>query len=121
MDGGLQSREGITMIVNLTPHPVNIINDNGGIEKIYSPSGHICRVIQEDIKIDDVDGVPVYNVRYGETTNLPPKIKDVRYIVSMVVADANPDRDDFLVPNDLVRYQTGDIRGCRSFRQLVIV
>lgn len=37
------------------------------------------------------------------------------YVVSKIFADAYPDRDDFLIVDDLVRDDEGNIVGCRAF------
>lgn len=105
------------MIINYTPHAVNILNEDNRILSIFSPSGVCCRVKQYEEKVEELNGIDIVRVTYGETENLPPRIDGVRYIVSTVVGYANPDREDLLIPNNLVRYPSGDIRGCRSLKR----
>lgn len=45
--------------VNLTAHPVNILLDGG--DKITFPaSGTIARVGMDQVKVGDIDGIPVF-------------------------------------------------------------
>ena len=104
---------------NLTPHNVVIvINDS---KKIVIPSDGIARVTEEKNATPsiDVDGVIIetFVSSFGEVENLPPQEDGVMVIVSALVASAAKDRNDLLVPGELVRDDGGNIVGCKSLRR----
>lgn len=126
-------------MVNLTPHTINLIiqysleigQDELGTpkyvreERIYSlpPSGIIARCktdrqIIDSFILEDVDGwditVPVTKTRFGEVEGLPEPKENTIYIVSSLVAQAVPDREDVFFPDDIVRDEQGNIIGCRA-------
>ena len=57
------------MIINLTPHDVNIFLP----ERIYGPdqvlvfppSGHVAKVAEESVPVGDIEGVPACTKAYG--------------------------------------------------------
>ena len=103
---------------NLTPHNVVIvINDT----KIVIPSDGIARVTETKTATPsiDVDGVVIetFVSAFGEVENLPPQEDGVMVIVSAMVASAAKDRNDLLVPGELVRDNDGNIIGCKSLRR----
>ena len=55
---------------------------------------------------------------FGETTGLPDAHPGVINIVSRIVAEANPERDDLLMVHDTVRDDDGNIIGCKGFSRL---
>ena len=58
--------------------------------------------------------IPISSSSYGEVVDLPAPQVGVYYIVSRLVMSACPNRQDLLVPNDLVRDEAGRVIGCRS-------
>ena len=103
---------------NFTPHNVVIvINDS----KIVIPSDGIARVTETKTATPsiDVDGVVIetFVSAFGEVENLPPQEDGVMVIVSAMVASAAKDRNDLLVPGELVRDNDGNIIGCKSLRR----
>lgn len=51
--------------VNLTAHPVNILLDGG--DKITFPaSGTIARVGMDQVKVGDIDGIPVFRTVFSK-------------------------------------------------------
>lgn len=99
--------------VNLTPHAIKL-NDG----TIFEPSGIVARVASELVKIDDVDGVPVFSQNFGEITGLPEEKFNTIYIVSaMVLAASN--RNDLMAPatshKDVVRNENGQIISVPGF------
>ena len=104
-------------IVNLTPHPVRIVNERG--EVVIPPSGVIARVsirkeMVGEISIDGIR-VPIYKVEYGEVEGLPEPSEGVVYIVSSVVASKVAGRSDVVVPDDFIRDASGNIIGAKGF------
>ncbi|MFY1673956.1 hypothetical protein ACN27G_29055 [Plantactinospora sp. WMMB334] len=118
------------MIVNLTPHPLNIYP--------YDTPDHICsgdvlpirvlppsvqhqparlgsQVIGEE-RIDDA--IPVMRVAFGpgngRFSDLPDPVPGTWYVVSLVVGFAAAHRDDLLVLHQYVRDMDGRIIGSRA-------
>ena len=109
-------------IINLTPHDVKVLDAYAArIVGFYPRSGMIARVntftaleAPDILKCDDNPEVPFYITAFLNTEFLPAPKKDVYYIVSSVVKAANPERNDLLVPHDLVRNEDGAVIGCRG-------
>lgn len=102
------------MILNLTPHAVNIVREDDTIFTI-APSGTVARVSQMREQIGYIEGIPLNVSKFGEVVDLPEQQEGVFLIVSRLVISALPDREDLIVPDDLVRDNEGRITGCRSF------
>jgi hypothetical protein len=111
-------------IVNLTPHPIRLyarIGDEDIFITEFPPSGIVarCEEIVENGEPLCIDGcrhpVPVVAKRLGQVQDLPAPKYRTRYIVSLAVAQAARDRDDLLIPDDLVRDGQGRVIGCRRF------
>ena len=106
------------IIVNLTPHNVNIVLDDGTIVTIER-SGMVARCAQTtvqagQIQYSDSISIPVSISKYGEVVDLPEPDGKHYYIVSRLIMNACQDRSDLLCPNELVRDDDGNIIGCRS-------
>lgn len=105
-------------IINLTPHAVNIVNNDGSVSVTIEASGNVARCSQSisiigSVTINSV-AIPISSSSYGEVVDLPDPQAGVYYIVSRLVMSACPNRQDLLVPNDLVRNDAGQVIGCRS-------
>lgn len=96
-------------VVNLTPHAINVV----GYEEIPS-SGVVPRVAMQTKVVVFVAGLPVSSTEYGKVEGLPEQIEGVSFIVSKMLKDACPDREDLLYPAELVRDEKGNIVGCKS-------
>ena len=101
-------------ILNMTPHSVNIIGDDNKIIKTFDSVG-IARCSQQTVTIGDINGIPLTTTSFGDVIDLPAPQDGVFFIVSRLVLSACPDRNDLLVPNDLVRDDNGNIIGAKSF------
>jgi len=106
-------------IINLTPHTVRIVSENGQVVIAEYPSEGVARVTSQFEKVGELAGIPVMKTTYGETADLPAPTEGTIYIVSMVVANANIDRRDLIMPNTapamVVRDEAGQIFGVKSF------
>ena len=104
---------------NFTPHNVVIVINEE--TKIVIPSDGIARVTETKTVTPsiDVDGVIIetFKSSFGEVENLPPQEDGVMVIVSAMAASAAKDRNDLLVPGELVRDNDGNIIGCKSLRR----
>jgi hypothetical protein len=106
-------------LVNLTPHPLCLMP--GGPEGptvTIPPSGIVARCATSRVQVDTVslDGVtvPVNKTEFGEVTGLPDPQEGTIYIVSSLVAQAVPDRQDVFIVDDAVRDEQGRIIGARA-------
>jgi hypothetical protein len=109
-----KTRTEITMIVNMTPHPVTILLD-GDKSMTIPPVGTVVRcAVTRTLVGTLVEGVPVYRSEIGAVEGLPSYTEGVVLIVSRLVVDATPARHDVLCPDDLVRDADGQIVGCRA-------
>lgn len=104
------------VLVNLTPHPVNILTEDGEI--IVPPAGTVarCQQYREIIGHIEVNGkqIPITRTRFGQVEGLPDPQPDTLYIVSALVAQACPDRRDLVIPDDTIRDAEGRIVGCKA-------
>ena len=96
-------------VVNLTPHAIQVV----GYEEIPA-SGVAPRVAMKTKAAGFITGLPISTTEYGEVQGLPEKMEGVYLIVSKMLKDACPDRDDLLYPAELVRDDKGNIIGCKS-------
>jgi len=103
-------------IVNLTPHALNLLV--GGKDIVIQPSGTIARAatVRKQIGSISVDGVdvPINKTVFGDISGLPDPAPDTIYVVSMLVAQAVPNRDDVYIVDDIVRDDQGRIVGAKA-------
>lgn len=102
-------------LVNLTPHPVNVILDDGNSITI-DPSGVVPRCSAANTVI-----APGFTQSVlGDVTGLPDKRDGVLLIVGALIRSACPDRDDLIGPDTsptgAVRNADGMIIGVRGFQ-----
>ena len=118
------------MIINATPHTITLVSKQGvqqdpkkqflaeavEILKEIPPSGILPRVSMSNSFVEEIDGIPIESVEYGDIQGLPECEKEVYYIVSGLVAQAASKigRKDCLAPGGLVRDKNnpGLILGC---------
>jgi len=110
------------MIMNLTPHEINIYVGETLALKV-PPSGIVARCAverkqTERLKLFGWVEVPVNETVLGTVEGLPSPEEGVYYVVSRVVAEAARDRDDLLIPDDTVRDPQGRVIGCRAFARI---
>ena len=101
-------------IVNMTPHTVNMVSEDGTKIADFVSEGEI-RLTQESKQIGTINGVPLTQTFFGDVQGLPEEKEGTFYIVSRLVLTACPNRKDLLVPNDIVRDSQGRVIGCKSF------
>lgn len=104
--------EGVT-IVNLTPHTVNILNEDNSVMMSIESVGE-CRVSTSVKDEGNLGGIPLTMTDFGKVENLPQFKLNTYYIVSRLVKQAMPERWDLLVPSGIVRDAEGNIIGCKS-------
>ncbi|KNZ70326.1 hypothetical protein Tfer_0886 [Thermincola ferriacetica] len=108
----------IKKIINLTPHPVTLVREDGAAVEIPSAAEKLPRCSETSEQIGEIFigdlRIPVIRKSLGRVENLPDPEEGTFYIVSLAVAQAARHRRDLLVPNDTVRDEQGKIIGCRS-------
>lgn len=110
---------GDVRLMNCTPHEITVVGEAGEVVLTLPPSGMVarCSVKKEHVATLGVGNhnIPVSWVTFGEVVDLPEPVDGVIYVVSRIVAEARRDRDDLLIPDDLVRDAEGRVIGCRGF------
>lgn len=104
----------MNIIINMTPHPVNILDGENNEMVVIPASGQTIRLQSRTERDGDINGIPISKTVFGEPEGLPEENCDTYYIVSQLVKSALPDRKDLLVPAEVVRDGYGNIIGCRS-------
>ena len=104
-------------IINLTPHPINIIDEEGNIIKVFESAG-VARATQEDAEIGTLEGIPIIETEFGEPIGLPEYSQGTYYIVSAITAKAaslsGRSTRDLLLTGKTVRNSDGQIIGCQA-------
>ena len=107
-------------VVNCTPHDVNLITENGSIT--FPRSGIIPRLTEQQVKINSINSngieIDIMKKSFNEVEGLPEPQENTIYIVSALVAGAAKDRDDLVIPNDIVRDDKGNIIGCKNLARI---
>ena len=98
-------------LVNLTPHILNIIAADGSTVYIPPDGNRIARVGSISSIVATVNGININKQTFGKVVDLPDAQDDVVYIVSRMVKDRVPDRDDVVVPGVPFRDTDGKIIG----------
>ena len=106
-------------IINLTPHTLNIFNEEG-VETIVPISGMIARIETETKFINEIDGIPFYETivtgkpilldKDGNCLPFPDVTLDSIYVVSGLFR-SHFDRIDLWQPGRLLRDEAGNIIG----------
>lgn len=112
-------------IRNLTPHRVVITTPEEDIGFISEgepyPRARVHKLPYGELVVPsqyrDVR-VPIWYTRTGEVLNLPEPEEGTLFIVSRVVAEALPNRDDLLFPDDLVRDKEGRVIGAKGLSRI---
>jgi len=103
------------MVINKTPHDVNVVDENGALIRTYTKSNSEIRLAVKTERIGNLpDGTPLSKNQIGESQGVPEFEEGTYYIVSQMVQQALPLRKDFLVPAEVVRDAKGVIIGCKS-------
>ena len=107
-------------IINCTPHDIRIQNTDGKLVCLLPHGEYLPRVQEEytttvQLRYEE----NTFNVRehyFNETVGLPPALNDgTFFIVSKIVAEANPLRRDLLFVSK--SYTINGVRACEAFAQ----
>lgn len=106
-------------LVNLTPHDLVVVLENGDKITIIPASGTVARVQAEQVLNGDINGIPVFEQTFGDIVGLPAPEAGTYYIVSALVLSAAKaaGRTDCLAPNTskAIRDEAGHIIGVPGF------
>lgn len=119
------------MVINLTPHDVNIYRSSDCYLQdgdlylredtdpqpllVYPATNEPARVTFVHEPSGMVDGILVYRWAPHEITGLPDSKPGTYYIVSKMLAQACPEREDLIFPSTLVYDADERIVGCIDF------
>jgi hypothetical protein len=109
--GTINHEEKHNEVCELPPHVINIVSAEGQPVLSLDSSG-IARCAEEAQLVEQIDGVCLYDMKYGEVTGLPEE--GTMYIVSQLVRQAIPERLDVASPGPLVRNDSGNPVGCKG-------
>lgn len=96
------------MLINLTPHPINLY-DATGVREIQA-SGQLARVRCNAATVAVLEGLPVQVPQYSEIVGLPEPKEGTAYIVSSLVISALQAAG--ITRPDVVAPATGPQDGC---------
>jgi len=106
-------------IVNLTGHDVIVRTGNGDIK--IPAKDPMFRVRYTTMQLGDLNtpygSVPLTKNIYIRVKNPPPIVKETYYLVSRLVAELYPERDDFVITNGLIK-EKGRAIACRSLGKI---
>ena len=108
----------VVKVVNLTPHDLNIYDGENLIETITPDERGPARCTRSQVQIGEIDGVPIFTVKFGEVENLPEPEENTVYFVSLATANGAPDRTDLVCANEVLRDESGRPYGCCSFSKV---
>ena len=107
----------MTTFVNLTPHAINIIDQNGQ-EHTFPASGEVARVSSSMEEISPIGEFSVARQSFGKVEGLPAPQEGTFYIVSGLVLAHCGHRGDVVAPRTdgtAVRNDKGHIIAVRGF------
>jgi hypothetical protein len=78
----------MSIVINTTPHAINLADKAGEVVRTYAPSGVVVRCSVSTEAVGELDGFPVQSSTFGEVSGLPPEMEGTIYIVSLLVAQA---------------------------------
>lgn len=109
-------------IVNLTPHPLTLIGEDGTTTDVApKPEGPAARLAEQTtplapLRTDDGQQLPLTRVTASDQSpGLPEPQPGVVLVVSRLLALAYPEREDLVFPYQEVRDEGGRIIGARGF------
>lgn len=102
-------------IINLTPHDINIVRNDGTNVKTLRSTGIVARVEQKFDLEGDINSIPLKRAFWGKVIDLPEKKESTLYVCSALVANAAKveERTDVVCPGEFLRDEKGNIIGAQ--------
>lgn len=111
----------VEKMVNLTPHNIVIMREDGKEKMTIPPSGRIVRIKADQKIIGEVNGIPIVKTTFRDIEGLPEPEPNTVFIVSSLVAQAIKSREDIVAPDTtpqgVVRNEKGQIIGVKRFQR----
>ena len=110
-----------SQLLNLTPHPIHLLNSEGQVLATYPPRPIPARAEEIEaygghLYVEGLeDAIHLVKLEFGAVKGLPRVEVGVWLIVSRIVAEACPDHGDLLAPHGMVRDENGVVIGCTQF------
>ncbi len=109
-------------ILNLTPHVINVLLENGQIQDIKPRTKKEgdkevifpARLSVKTVAAEPIGNIPTSVTVFGEPQDLPNEKEGTFLIVSQLIKNALPNRKDLLVPAEVVRDAEGKILHAKS-------
>jgi hypothetical protein len=104
------------IIINLTPHAVKVIADDGSVVLELAKPVEGTTIPRVSVKAEEafrVNGAIVRKTTFGAVEGLPEKRDGVYLLVSALVRTASG-RDDLVSPGELARDSEGKPVGCKG-------
>jgi hypothetical protein len=105
-------------LVNLTPDPVCIFDEDGQLVEEVLPSGHLAYIEEESTELPALEGMPMRRVVRGRVIGLLKPEAGTLQIVDPMVFHVSR-RVDVVAPGPLLRDSTGRVRGCIGLTALM--
>jgi len=114
-------------VINLTPHPLVLVNEGVETLGVIPPDGRLPRVQQTDrkvgeLEIDGIGCIDIVETVFGKVCDLPEPFPGNLLVVSAITAltarAGGRSVKDLLIPSDFVRDDAGVVIGCRRFARL---
>lgn len=102
------------MILNLTPHEITIVRENGEVIHSIEPEKDAAKLGIKRVLDVPIDGIPISKIVFGAPENLPEAKEGVFLIVPHFIKSAYPLRTDLLVTAETVKNHKGKTVGCKS-------
>lgn len=100
-------------VVNLTSHTITELTT--GIS--YPTSGVVARADTKSVKVQTINGIPVYKTELLDIVGLPEPVEGTIYVVSALTLKIVPDdRTDVVATGNPQRNEFDKIIGCKGFR-----
>jgi len=97
-------------LINLTPDPVCIFDEDGQLVEEVLPSGHLAYVEEESTELPSLEGLPMRRVIRGQIIGLLKAEPGVLQIVPTMVFHLAR-RVDVVAPGPVLRDSNGRVRG----------
>jgi len=102
-------------LINATEHPIRIVHEDGTLITEIPPSGIVIRLLSSTVvPVDTFDGIPITKTYLRHLPICPRKKMECIILFLQMIKNAFPQREDLLVPTQMVRDENDTIVGAQS-------